>query len=68
MKKYTIEIQAVRRLNVIAESEKEAFKKLTDYKMDYHNGNYEGCGDVESQWCYETGDFADAKVVYEEDY
>lgn len=68
MKIYTIEIEAIRKLDVIAESKEEAFKKLKDYQYDYHSGHYEGCGDITSQWSYETGDFNNAKVVYEENY
>ena len=68
MKRYTIEIEAIRKLDVIAESKEEAFKKLKDFQFDYHSGHHESYGDIDAQWSYETGNFANAEVVYEEDY
>lgn len=68
MKQYTIEVEAVRKINVIASSKEEAFKKLKDFQFDYHDGHIEGCGDITHQWSYETGNFANAEVVHEEDY
>ena len=49
-------------------SKEEAFKKLKDFQFDYHSGHHESYGDIDAQWSYETGNFANAEVVYEEDY
>ena len=69
MKTYTIEIEAVRTIDVVASSKEEAFKKIIEYKMDYHCGNTIGAiGEVESQWHYDRLKFEDAQFIYEEDY
>ena len=67
-KKYTIEVEAIRQFEVVATSKEEAFKKLVDAKYTFHHGNVQGFDDVTYRWIHETGDFNNAKVVYEEEY
>jgi hypothetical protein len=67
-KKYTIELEAIRQFEVIATSKEDAFKKLVDAKYTFHHGNVQGFDDVTYRWIHETGDFDNAKVVWEEDY